>query len=216
MAIHTSAVDDLVSRIEGKLASHARVVIAIAGVPGAGKLTLVEEVITKLTARGISAVLLPQDGFHYYRAQLAQFDDPVEAFRRRGAPFTFDVERFLHAIAQLHSGQELRVPLFDHSAKDPVEDAIVISPRTQVVLVEGNYVGLRVEPWCGIASLSDDLWMVSTPENLVRERIIDRHLSSGIAATRAEAIERADGLDWQNAIYVRENSRDPDVVVELK
>lgn len=214
MAIHTSSVDELVSRIEKNLDGKNRTVIAISGTPGAGKSTLVSEVLDSLARKQILAQLLPQDGFHYYREELAQFDDPSEAFRRRGAPFTFNVERFLLAIEALHSGEEVRVPLFDHSKKDPVEDDIVIGPQVKAVLVEGNYVGLKDEPWSRIAGLSDELWIVSAPRELVRERIIKRHLASGIANSEEEAVARADGLDWQNALYVMANNREADVVVE--
>lgn len=214
MAIHISSVDELVSRIEKRLGGKNRIVIAIAGTPGAGKSTLVSEIIDGLADKQILAQLLPQDGYHYYREELAQFEDPSEAFRRRGAPFTFNVGRFLSAIEALHSGQEVRVPLFDHSKKDPVEEDIVIGPQVRVVLVEGNYVGLKDEPWSRIAALSDELWVVNTPSDLVRERIIKRHLASGIASSQEEAVARADGLDWQNALYVMANNREADVVVE--
>jgi len=30
------------------------------------------------------------DGFHLTKKQLSEMPDPVEAFKRRGAPFTFD------------------------------------------------------------------------------------------------------------------------------
>ncbi|SGZ58909.1 CIC11C00000003703 [Sungouiella intermedia] len=214
MTIHTSSVDQLVSRIEERLSRKSRTVIAIAGIPGAGKSTLVRELIDHLGSQGILAQLLPQDGYHYYRAELAKFEDSNEAFRRRGAPFTFNVERFLSAIEKLHSGEIVLVPLFDHSKKDPVEDDIVIGTDVKVVLVEGNYVGLKDDPWCRIGELADELWLVNTPTTLVRKRIIKRHLDSGIAENEAEAVERADGLDWQNALYVIANNREADVIVE--
>lgn len=206
--------DVLVSRIEKLLTAKNRVVIAVAGVPGAGKSTLVGEVLQALTTKNILAQLLPQDGYHYYREELAKFDDPTEAFRRRGAPFTFNVQKLVSAVERLHSGEQVVVPLFDHSKKDPVEDDIVIGPKVRVVLVEGNYVGLKEMPWSRITEVSDELWLVSTSSELVRERIIKRHLASGIVNSEEEAAERADGLDWQNALYVMVNSRDPDVIVE--
>jgi pantothenate kinase len=38
------------------------------------------------------------DGYHYYRHQLDQFDDPVEAHASRGAAFTFDSEKFVEDV----------------------------------------------------------------------------------------------------------------------
>lgn len=38
------------------------------------------------------------DGYHYYKHQLDQFDDPEEAHARRGAAFTFDADRFVNDV----------------------------------------------------------------------------------------------------------------------
>lgn len=191
-----------------------RVLVAVAGVPGSGKTTLVTRLERELNAHGVKTSVLPQDGYHYYRAQLAQFADPAEAFRRRGAPFTFDGARFVAAVRKVHAGETVLCPLFDHAKKDPVEDDIVIDGDTKVVLIEGNYVGLQEEPWGQLAELVDELWMVQAETELVRERIVKRHMASGIAANEEEARERADGSDWQNALYIMSHTREPDVVVE--
>lgn len=216
MAVHTGEISELVERIETRLATKRRVVIAIAGIPGAGKSTLVALLISELTLKHIKAQAFPQDGYHYYRHELEEFEDPGEAKRRRGAPFTFNVDKFLAAIDRLQCGETVWVPLFDHSVKDPVEDDIEISADVQVVLLEGNYVGLKDKPWDHIALVTDELWLVSAPTDLVRQRIIQRHLASGIAANEKEAVERADGLDWQNALHVMANTREADVVVEMQ
>lgn len=82
----SSQLEQLQQRITDLLQSRSRVLIAVAGVPGAGKSTLVERMVELLTLAGMSAKLLPQDGYHFSREQLAHFSDPEEAFRRRGAP----------------------------------------------------------------------------------------------------------------------------------
>lgn len=48
---------------------------------------------------------------------------------------------------------EIRIlaPSFDHATKDPVEDSIVISSRTRIVIVEGNYTLLNQAPWSDVA-----------------------------------------------------------------
>jgi pantothenate kinase len=45
----------------------------------------------------------------------------------------------------------ISAPSFDHAAKDPVENAISISSRSRVVIVEGNYTLLNQSPWSDIA-----------------------------------------------------------------
>jgi pantothenate kinase len=106
-----------------------------------------------------------QDGFHYTQAALQKFEDPETAFRRRGAPFTFDSHRFLELLRNLKqlpvttAGEPeltLLAPSFDHAVKDPVDDAIVVSSKTRIVIIEGNYTLLNDEPWRQIAELVDD------------------------------------------------------------
>lgn len=215
MSVHVSTVEELVARVTARLHAENRLVVAVAGVPGAGKSTLVEHMHSALAQLGVTSSTLPQDGYHYYRHELARFADPQEAFRRRGAPYTFNAAKFVESVGKLRGGGPVVAPLFDHSTKDPQEGAIVIGPDVRVVFVEGNYVGLTDEPWCGLAAVVDELWVVETEATLLRQRLIRRHVESGVSATVEEATERADGLDWQNAVYVMEHTREPDVVVTL-
>jgi len=108
---------------------------------------------------------MPQDGFHYCKADLATFNDPELAFRRRGAPFTFDVNSLLELVSSLKktpvaTGAEseafIQAPSFDHTRQDPVEDDVQISSKTQVVVIEGNYTLLNEDPWDQIAEAVDE------------------------------------------------------------
>lgn len=87
------------------------------------------------------------------------------AFRRRGAPFTFDADGLLNLIASLKAGpltgpdsDELvfTAPSFDHAVQDPVADDVRISSRSKVVVIEGNYTLLNERPWSKIAELVDE------------------------------------------------------------
>ena len=87
------------------------------------------------------------------------------AFRRRGAPFTFDADAFLKLVVALRNtpvtrheepGLSIRAPSFDHALKDPVADGIEIPSTTKVVIIEGNYTLLDEAPWNKIAQLVDE------------------------------------------------------------
>jgi pantothenate kinase len=91
---------------------------------------------------------------------LSTFQDAETAFRRRGAPFTFDAEAFVELVNALKTAPvttqtepHIRIfaPGFDHATKDPVENAISISSRIRVVIVEGNYTLLDQSPWHVVA-----------------------------------------------------------------
>jgi len=87
------------------------------------------------------------DGYHYYRSELDQFEDPKEAHARRGAEFTFNGARFVIDITKAANSGEASFPSFDHAKKDPEEDKIKLDKEHELVLVEGLYVLLDMEPW---------------------------------------------------------------------
>ena len=86
-------------------------------------------------------------------------------FERRGAPFTFDADGFLEIVKALRDAPitdsenedaAIWVPSFDHAKKDPVERDICIASNQRIVLLEGNYLLLDVEPWKQIYDLVDE------------------------------------------------------------
>lgn len=54
------------------------------------------------------------DGFHKYKSELAQMNDPDEAFRRRGAHWTFSPDKLLKAILSIKQNNFGDFPSFDH------------------------------------------------------------------------------------------------------
>ncbi|CAN9266952.1 unnamed protein product [Alternaria alternata] len=224
-----AAILDLAKRTESLLSRQAsdpgrRMLVALAGVPGAGKSTVSDALITELTARGNKDVaVVPMDGFHYTREILSTFDDAEVAFKRRGAPFTFDAKacvtlvKALKEAAVTKDGEAdicITAPSFDHAAKDPVPEAIKISSRTRLVIVEGNYTLLRQNPWNEIAEVCDERWFVDAPVDTVRTRLAQRHLAAGIETSMSAAIARAEENDIPNGELIRSLLVKPDVVIE--
>ena len=96
---------------------------------------------------------------------MSAFEDPGLAFKRRGAPFTFDAEGCVKLVRLLKStpvtvgnGDDLCIaaPSFDHALKDPVQEEIRISSRVRLVIIEGNYTLLKQSPWDQIAEICDE------------------------------------------------------------
>ncbi|PNP86640.1 hypothetical protein FNYG_00030 [Fusarium nygamai] len=217
----------LIERVERLLAQQKlcsptqRILIGLAGVPGSGKTTISDALIKELKKNGISDVaVLPMDGFHYTRTTLSSFEDPDEAFRRRGAPFTFDAAALLDLVALLKkipvttdNEPEIitKAPGFDHARKDPIPNAIEISSRARVIIIEGNYVLLDQDPWSRISTLVDDKWFVDVPVDIARERLASRHLKARIETTIEAAIKRADENDIPNGEYIRSHLVEPNV-----
>ena len=87
----------------------SRIIIGLAGPPGAGKTTTafkVCEKINDLLGNG-KAMVVPMDGYHIPRDKLRTMENPEYLFKRRGAPFTFDPEGLLAMLKKLKENKEL-------------------------------------------------------------------------------------------------------------
>jgi len=91
--------------------------------------------------------------------------DPDDAFRRRGAPFTFDVDSFVEMVRLLSCSpvavqddpsNDLWLPSFDHAKQDPVPLDIRVPATARVAIIEGNYVLLDHHPWSQIGEMVDE------------------------------------------------------------
>lgn len=220
-----------VIRQEAKNHPTPRFLVAIAGVPGSGKTTTAEAIVQQLnTDPECHAALLSMDGFHLSRAALDQMPNATEAYIRRGAPWTFDVDRFLDFVSLLRTWAEktplapskgswpasdvIRAPTFDHEAKDPVEDGMAITPDTSIIIVEGNYLLLDEPRWRDLAVLVDYRVFVDTDLQEARKRTAKRHVQSGIEKTLADGYRRVDSNDYLNGVSIREKLLKPDIVVK--
>lgn len=55
-----------------------------------------------------------------------------------------------------HCSQDIGLPNFDHGIQDPVENEITIRSKTKVVILEGNYTLLDLDPWNRIANIAHE------------------------------------------------------------
>ena len=181
----------------------------------AGKTTLAAKVTIRLNelyhednpgllGDGI-ATFLPMDGYHLTRAQLSAMPDPNTAHARRGAAFTFDAPAFLALVKKLREPlcpetRTIYAPSFDHAVKDPVANDIPIASTSRIVIMEGNYLSLGsgAPEWKEAAQMMDELWFVHVDEDVARQRLMKRHVASGIAADEGEGRRRADENDLVN------------------
>lgn len=167
-------------RVQALLARGGRVLLGLAGPPGAGKSTLAARLHEAFAGQ---SVVVPMDGFHLPQAELRRLGRE----QRKGAPDTFDAEGFVALLQRLRAGDaDVRAPAFHRAAEEPQADAIVVPKDTPLVIVEGNYLLLDTPPWHRVRPLLDECWFVGgDPQERVR-RLIARHVEHG----RSEAAAR--------------------------
>jgi pantothenate kinase len=162
-----------------------RIVVGIAGSPGAGKSTIAAELVELLAP---AAALLPMDGFHLPQATLVQ----LGRRERMGAPDTFDIDGFRATLVDVrrnfgNSGHSVAAPGFDRDREEPVPDALDISPEFSCVVIEGNYLLLDSGGWGRVAPMLDLTFFIELDHDIRIERLVARHERHGKSAADAHA-----------------------------
>jgi pantothenate kinase len=188
-----------------------RIVVGIAGAPGAGKSTIADELVGLVMP---SAALLSMDGFHLTQARLVE----LGRRERMGAPDTFDVEGFRAILVAIRrgfgdTGHSILAPGFDRETEEPVPGAIEIAPSVPCVLIEGNYLLLDFDGWERIAPMLDVTLFVELDRDVRLERLIARHERFG--KSPADARTWALGPDESNARLIEATAARADYRIAL-
>lgn len=201
--------DLLGDKAAGQPSGH-RLLVGLAGPPGAGKSTCAEMLSDLLNASGrCRSAVFQMDGYHY--------DDAILLARglraRKGAPETFDVAGFRHMLERLKRNEdaEIAVPVFDRSLEIARAGARMIPRDINVLVVEGNYVLLDEEPWSGLASLFDVTVGIRVSRDVLRQRLQARWEGHGIPADEISA--KVEANDLPNGELVLAKSMKPDFVL---
>jgi pantothenate kinase len=169
-----------------------RVILGIAGPPGAGKSSIAAALAGEL---GPAAVVVPMDGFHYSNAVLRT----LGRASRKGAPDTFDVDGYVTLLERLRrdDGRTVYAPGFDRRLEEPIAGDLAVPVSARIVITEGNYLLLPDPRWDQVRPLLDEVWYVDVDQSLRLERLIERHRHFGKEEAAARAW--ATGPDETNA-----------------
>lgn len=190
--------------------------LGITGPPGAGKSSLVEQLLTALRADPPGDVgegwvaQVPMDGFHLADVQLER----LGARDRKGAPDTFDAVGYAATLQRVLEEPDsvVYVPGFERELEQPVAASIAVPAEARLVLTEGNYLLLPQEPWSGLRALLTEVWYVDLPTDERVRRLVERHVASGKTPAAARAwVER---VDEANARLVEAGRARADLLVD--
>jgi pantothenate kinase len=201
-----SGIASIAATIFKQGAKSRRVIVAVAGPPGAGKSTIVEELGSLLPAG--SAMVVPMDGFHYDDRVL----ETMGLRHRKGAPETFDFDGYETLLKRLRAADaDVAIPIFDRSMELSRGSAAIVSKAVKFVLTEGNYLLLDEEPWSRLAALFDYTVFLDVPRAELERRLIQRWLDHGRSPEDGRAW--VDSNDMPNVDRVLGRRRHADLVV---
>lgn len=189
-------VDDAVARALELASDGGRVVLGIAGAPGAGKSTLARRLVTAVddTLGAGTAVQVPMDGFHLANAAL----DALGRRDRKGAIDTFDGAGYVTLVRRLVAADDSVVwaPDFDRRVDEPVAGSIAVPTSARLVVSEGNYLLDHTDPWADLVDLFTETWFCAVDDGVRVDRLVGRHMRHGRdhEAARSWAVE-VDGVN---------------------
>ena len=168
-----------------------RLLVMLAAPPGAGKSTLLSflETLSREDASLCAVQAVGMDGFHRRQEDLQSHfalrgGRKVSLVEIKGAPVTFDLARLTDSVREAASGAVCGWPGYDRLLHNPVPNAVTVTG--DIVLLEGNYLLLDAEGWRDLSACADVTVSVRAEEEMLRSRLIDRRVKTGVDREAAE------------------------------
>lgn len=195
-----------------------RIIVFMAAPPAVGKTTLCEflEHLSKQDQELTDIQSLGLDGFHYHSDYINSHDaivlgEKVPMKQVKGCPETYDTEKLRQKLEQIKT-EDILWPIYDRNLHDVVEDQIKVTK--DIILIEGNWLLLKQEPWKTMQQYADYKILILAEEEMLKERLIGRKEKGGSSREGAEAWYK--NSDSKNVTRVLRDSLQGDLLLKVE
>ena len=195
-----------------------RIIVFMAAPPAVGKTTLCEflEYLSKQDQELTNIQALGLDGFHYHSDYINSHDaivlgEKVPMKQVKGCPETYDTEKLRQKLEKIKT-EDILWPIYDRNLHDVVEDQIKVEKN--IILIEGNWLLLKEEPWKTMQQYADYKILILAEEEMLKERLISRKEKGGLS--REEAVAWYQNSDSKNVTRVLTDSLQGDLLLKVE
>ena len=195
-----------------------RLIVFMAAPPAVGKTTLCEflEYLSKQDQELTDIQALGLDGFHYHSDYIDSHNaivlgEKVPMKQVKGCPETYDTEKLGKKLKKIKI-EDILWPIYDRNLHDVVENQIKVTK--DIILIEGNWLLLKEEPWKSMQQYADYKILILAEEEMLKERLIGRKEKGGLS--RAEAQAWYQNSDSKNVTRVLRDSSKGDLLLKVE
>lgn len=195
-----------------------RLIVFMAAPPAVGKTTLSQflEYLSKEEQELTEIQALGLDGFHYHSDYINSHDavvfgETVPMKQVKGCPETYDTAKVRKKLEKIKT-EDILWPIYDRNLHDVVEDQIKVTK--DIILIEGNWLLLKQEPWRSMQQYADYKILILAEEEMLKERLVSRKEKGGSSREEAEAWYH--NSDSKNVTRVLRDSLQGDLLLKVE
>ena len=121
----------------------------------------------------------------------------------KGCPETYDTAKVRKKLEKIKT-EDILWPIYDRNLHDVVEDQIKVTK--DIILIEGNWLLLKQEPWRSMQQYADYKILILAEEEMLKER----------GSSREEAEAWYQNSDSKNVTRVLRDSLQGDLLLKVE